>query len=77
MKSQREKAGQIYGQQTGELNGQIYRMEKINTKADLSIGTWSALSLYHAGALNMLLDQLNNYREGTVALHKMRWTGKR
>jgi len=61
MKPQEEKAGQIYGQRTDELNGQRLRMEKINIKVDLSVGTWNILSLYHTGAVNMLLDQLNNY----------------
>jgi hypothetical protein len=45
-------------------------------KADLSTGRWDVLSLYQAGALNMLLDQISNYRERIVALQKMRWTGE-
>ena len=37
------------------------------------IGTWNVLSLYRAGALRTLLDQINKYKIGIIAIQEVRW----
>jgi exonuclease III len=43
---------------------------------DLFVGTWNVLALYRAGALKLLLEQLDKYKAGIIALQEIRWTGK-
>jgi hypothetical protein len=43
---------------------------------DLRIGLWKVLSLYKAGALKMLLEQLDSYKLDITAIQELRWLGK-
>jgi len=38
--------------------------------------TWNVLSLYRAGALRILLDQIDKYKTGIIAIQKVCWIGQ-
>jgi exonuclease III len=71
MESPRNGTGRISRQLTGEFVGRVGN----KNRADLYIGSWNVLSLYRAGVLKMLLDQLSNYKPGIVALQEIWWLG--
>jgi endonuclease/exonuclease/phosphatase family metal-dependent hydrolase len=43
---------------------------------DLKLFTWNVLTLYRAGALRVLSDELKKYKADIVALQEIRWIGK-
>ena len=40
------------------------------------LGTWNVLSLYRAGALRLLVDQIDIYETGIRAIQEIRWIGQ-
>jgi exonuclease III len=42
----------------------------------LRIGSWNVLSLYKAGALKMLIEQLDSYKLDITAIQELRWLDK-
>jgi sorting nexin-29 len=42
----------------------------------LKIATWNVLSLYRAGTLRILLDELAKYKTDIAAIQEVRWLGK-
>ena len=40
---------------------------------ELYLGTWNVLSLYRAGALRILLDQIDKYKTGIIAVQEVCW----
>jgi exonuclease III len=42
----------------------------------LIIGSWNVLYLYKAGALKMLLEQLDSYKLDITAIQELRWLDK-
>ena len=48
----------------------------ITQSKDLCVDTWNVLSLYRAVALKLLLEQLNKYKLGIMALQDLCWTGE-
>src|SRR5215469_10258009 len=40
---------------------------------EFSLGTRQVLSLYRAGALRLLLDQIDKYKIGIITIQEVRW----
>jgi hypothetical protein len=70
MRTEREEIGRIDRRHPGE------KWLKVKwQKSELYIGIWNVLSLYRAGALNLLLEQLEKYKIAITAIQEIRWKG--
>jgi hypothetical protein len=70
MRTEREEIRRIDRQQPGE------KWLKVKwQRGELYIGTWNVLSLYRAGAINLLLEQLEKYKIAITALQEICWKG--
>ena len=57
------KTGLMEGQQLGRTwNRKYWR------RNEFYLGTWNVLSLYQAGALRLLLDQIDKYKTGIITI---------
>jgi hypothetical protein len=72
-KPQGNEAGRI-PQQQHEVIHKGLRL-KIQNKLKLNFGTWNVHSLYRAGALKTLINQLSAYKADIVLLQEISWTG--
>ena len=52
------------------------RKRNLWRKNEFYLGTWNVLSLYRAGALRILLDQIDKYKTGIIAIQDISWTGQ-
>ena len=52
------------------------RNRKYWRRMEFYLGTWNVLSLYRAGAFRLLLDQINKYKTGIIAIQEIRWIGQ-
>ena len=60
------------------MEGQLGRTRnrKYWRKNEFYLGTWNVLSLYRAGALRLLLDQIDKCKTGIIAIQEIRWIGQ-
>jgi exonuclease III len=57
--------------------GRTYLRQPGKCLKDLRVGLWNVLSLYKAGALKMLLEQLDSYKLDITAIQELRWLDRR
>ena len=76
MKTKGVKTGLMEGRRPGETRNDETRNGKSWRRNEFYLGTWNVLSLYRAGALRILLDQIDKYKIGITAIQEIRWTGQ-
>ena len=64
------KAGLIEGGLGSTWNTRFWR------RNEFYLGTWNILSLYQAGALRILLDQVDKYKTEITAIQEVGWFGQ-
>jgi len=64
------KTGLIEGQRIGRTQNRRHWRRN-----EFYLGIWNVLSLYRAGALRILLDQIDKYKTGIIAIQEVRWIG--
>jgi hypothetical protein len=52
------------------------KVNKLLQSKNLFVNTWKILPLHRAGILKLLLEQLNKFKAGILALQEIRWTGE-
>ena len=67
-KTDRVETGLMEGQRPCETRNRVFWRRN-----EFYLGTWNVLSLYRAGALKTLLDQINKYKLGIIATQEVRW----
>jgi len=65
------KIGLMEGRRLGET-----RKRNLWRRNEFYLGTWNVLSFYRAGVLRILLDQIDKYKPGIIAIQEIRWTGQ-
>jgi hypothetical protein len=70
MRTEREETRQINRRQPGDKWLRVKWQ-----KSELYVGTWNVLSLHTAGALNLLLEQLEKYKIAITAIQEICWKG--
>ena len=65
------KTGLMEGRRLGRI-----RNRRHWRRNEFYLGTWNVLFLYRAGALRLLLDQIDKYKIGIIAIQEVRWIGQ-